>query len=309
MIFSHNSIITSIIKGENMLHGIIPALITPFKNGKIDEKAYREFIEWQISQGVHGLLPCGTTGESATLSHAEHEEVITICIDQANKRVPVLAGAGSNNTSEAISLTKFAKKAGVDAALHITPYYNKPSQEGLYRHFKAIHDEVDLPLIVYNVPGRTGVNILPHTVARIKNDMPNVVGIKEATGSILQMSDVIEQCGRDFTTLSGDDFLLLPALSLGAKGVISVTANVAPKLMVDLYNSYQENNFELAKDLHFKSQELHRTLFIDVNPTPTKAALALMGKITPEIRLPLCELDEKHLPTLKKALASVGINV
>ncbi len=292
-----------------MLHGIIPALVTPFKNGKIDEEAYREFIEWQISQGVHALLPCGTTGESATLSHAEHEEVITICIDQANKRVPVLAGAGSNNTHEAISLTKFAKKAGADAALHITPYYNKPSQEGLFRHFEAIQKEVDFPIILYNVPGRTGINLLPKTVARIKNELPHIIGIKEATGSIIQMSDVIEYCGEGFDTLSGDDFLLLPTLAIGGKGVISVTSNVAPKLMVDLYNAYQENKFELARELHYKVQELNRTLFIDVNPVPAKAALSLMGKMSPEIRLPLCELDEKHIPTLKNALKSVGINV
>ncbi len=292
-----------------MLHGVITALVTPFKNGEVDEVAYRELIEWQIQEGVHGLLPCGTTGESATLSHDEHEKVITICIDQVNKRVPVLAGAGSNNTHEAISLTKFAKEAGADATLHITPYYNKPSQEGLFRHYKAIQDEVDIPIIVYNVPGRTGVNVLPATIARLYKELPNVIGIKEAAANIIQMSDMMEYCDKDFYMLSGDDFLFLPALSMGARGVISVTANVAPRLMSELYGAYQTGDMEHAKELHFKLQELHRTLFIDVNPTPTKAALHLMGKIEPEIRLPLCELSENHVPILKKALASVGINV
>ncbi len=292
-----------------MLHGIITALVTPFKNGKIDEQAYRDFIEWQINEGVHALLPCGTTGESATLSHEEHEEVVTICIDQAKGRVPVLAGAGSNNTTEAISLTKFAKEAGAAAALHITPYYNKPSQEGVFRHFEAIQNAVDLPLLVYNVPGRTALNVQPATVARLYKELPNVFGIKEAAGNIIQMSDMMELCDDQFCMLSGDDFILLPALSIGAKGVISVTANVAPRMMVELYDAYNEGDMEKARHLHYKLQELHRTLFIDVNPTPVKAALALMGKMDSEIRLPLCKLSENHVPTLKKALATVGINV
>ncbi len=292
-----------------MLNGIITALVTPFKNGKVDEEAYRNLIEWQIEEGVHGLVPCGTTGESATLSHEEHEQVITICIDQVKKRVPVLAGAGSNNTQEAISLTHFAKKAGADAALHITPYYNKPSQEGLFQHFKAIQDSVDLPLFVYNVPGRTGVNVLPATMARMHKELPNVVGIKEAAGNIIQLSEMLELCDDDFCMLSGDDFILLPSLSLGAKGVISVSANVAPRLMSDMYNAYMNDDFERAKELHFKSQELHRTLFIDVNPIPVKTALSLMGKMTDEFRLPLCNLAEAQIPKLKQGLASVGIEV
>ena len=214
--------------------GALTALVTPFKNGAVDEAAYREFIEFQISEGIHGLVPCGTTGESATLSHEEHERVIEICIDQVKGRVPVLAGAGSNNTIEAIRLTRFAQKAGADGALLITPYYNKPTQEGLYQHFKTICSEVSMPVILYNVPGRTGCNMLPPTVARIARDVPDVVGIKEATADLIHVSDLVEQCPEGFQILSGDDFTVLPHIAVGGCGVISVTANVAPKLMADL---------------------------------------------------------------------------
>ncbi len=290
-----------------MFHGIITALVTPFKDGKVDEKAFRDHIEWQIASGVHGLLPCGTTGESATLSHDEHEEVISICIDQAKGRVPVMAGAGSNNTEEAIRLTKFAKQAGATATLHISPYYNKPSQEGLFRHFKAINDAVDLPIFLYNVPSRTGVNILPNTVARIFAELDHVIGIKEATANLIQLSDVAEHCSRKICILSGDDFTLLPSLALGAKGVISVCSNIAPKQMVSLYSHFMEGNLKESQDMHFQLQELNRALFIDVNPVPVKAALALMGRMSEEVRLPLCPMPEEHKEIIKKALISAGV--
>ena len=214
-----------------MFHGTITALLTPFKNGTIDEEAYRAHIEWQIEQGVNGVVPCGTTGESATMSHAEHESAIRICIDQVKGRVPVIAGAGSNNTVEAISLTRFAKKAGADAALLISPYYNKPTQEGIFQHFKAINDEVALPMFVYNVPGRTGSNVLPATQARMARELEHVIGCKEATANLVQISNILEQCPEDYILLSGDDFTVLPTYAVGGKGVISVTANVLPDMM------------------------------------------------------------------------------
>lgn len=211
-----------------LFSGALTALVTPFRNNSLDEATYRAFIEHQINAGIHGLVPCGTTGESATLSHEEHERVIEICIDQAKGRVPVLAGAGSNNTTEAIRLARFAKKAGADGALLITPYYNKPTQEGLYQHYKAIAKAVDLPLVPYNVPGRTGCNLLPPTLARLAHDFSNIVGVKEATGDMSQASRILESCPEGFCVLSGDDFTALPLMALGGKGVISVTSNVAP---------------------------------------------------------------------------------
>ncbi len=292
-----------------MFKGIITALVTPFKNGKVDEAAYRNHIEWQINQGVHGLVPCGTTGESATLSHKEHEEVIRICIEQVNGRVPIIAGAGSNNTYEAINLTKFAKEAGADAALHISPYYNKPSQEGLFRHFEAITKAVALPIFAYNVPSRTGVNMTAQTIARIAKELPNVIGIKEAAGDIIQISDMIEYCNKKICLLTGDDFNLLPALSIGAAGVISVSANVVPRAMADLYEAFQNNNLAKAQEIHYMLQSVHRAMFMDVNPVPAKTSLHLMGKMEAEFRLPLCSMKEEQIPALKKALAVAGINV
>ncbi len=292
-----------------MLKGIITALVTPFKNGKVDEEAYRNHIEWQISQGIHALLPCGTTGESATLSHKEHEDVVRICIEQVNNRIPVIAGAGSNNTLEAINLTKFAKEIGAVAALHISPYYNKPSQEGLFRHFEAITKAVDLPLFAYNVPSRTGVNMKAETLARIFKELPNVVGIKEAAGDIVQISDMLEYCDRKICLLTGDDFNFLPALALGASGVISVASNVAPRAMVDLYEAYQKLDLAKAQEIHFKLQALNRAMFMDVNPVPAKTSLHLMAMMEAEFRLPLCNMKEEQIPALKKALQSVGIEV
>ena len=290
-----------------MISGAITALVTPFRNGAIDEEAYRAHIERQIEQGIHGLLPCGTTGESATMSHAEHEAAIRICLEQTKGRVPVLAGSGSNNTDEAISLTKYAKKAGADAALLITPYYNKPTQEGLFRHFKAVNDAVSIPLFAYNVPGRTGSNLLPETVARMHKELPHLVGVKEATANLIQISNILEQCGPDFILLSGDDFTVLPTLSLGGQGVISVTSNIVPDLMAGLCNAWFKGDLPEAKRLHYKLEPLNRAMFLESNPIPVKTALKLMGKMSDEMRMPLCELGAQYLPKLQAVLKEYNL--
>ena len=287
--------------------GAYTALVTPFRNGGIDEEAYRALIEWQIEQGIDGLVPCGTTGESAAMSHAEHEEVIRICVDQAKGRVPVLAGAGSNYTKEAISLTKFAKNVGADGALHITPYYNKPTQEGLYQHFKAIAEAVDIPLVMYNVPGRTGLNMLPATVARIARDIPGVVGIKEATANLAQFSEIIENCSPDFCVLSGDDFTILPSFAVGGCGVISVLSNVMPKETVALCNASRKGDLAEAQRLHYLMMPLCRALFVETNPIPVKTALAMMGKLECEFRLPLVNMQSGTADILKKALEDLNL--
>lgn len=287
--------------------GAFTALVTPFKDGHVDEDRFRALIEWQIEQGIHGLVPCGTTGESATLSHDEHESVIKICVDQVKRRVPVIAGAGSNNTAEAIRLTKFAKSVGADAALHITPYYNKPTQEGLYQHFKAIAAEVSLPIIMYNVPGRTGCNMQPVTVARLHKDVPEIVGIKEATADLVQISDIIEQCGPDFQVLSGDDFTVLPILSIGGHGVISVTSNIMPAMMAGQCNAFVRGDLSEARRLHFALAPINRVMFCETNPIPVKTALALMGRMTPEFRLPLVPLQAANLERVRQALVAAGL--
>lgn len=287
--------------------GALTALVTPFKNGAVDEAAYREFIEFQISEGIHGLVPCGTTGESATLSHEEHERVIEICIDQVKGRVPVLAGAGSNNTIEAIRLTRFAQKAGADGALLITPYYNKPTQEGLYRHFKAIAEAVDMPLVPYNVPGRTGTNLLPATLSRLAHEFPNIVGVKEATGDMSQCSLIMEQCPKGFSLLSGDDFTALPLMSIGGSGVISVWANVMPREVHDMVMDYLEGRREQAVATAVKYLDLANGLFMEVNPIPVKTALNMMGKEVGPFRLPLYEMTQAHQAQLWQLLQQAGV--
>lgn len=290
-----------------LFSGAMTALVTPFKNNVIDEDAYRSFIEWQISEGVHGLVPCGTTGESATLSHEEHERVIEICIDQVKGRVPVLAGAGSNNTDEAVKLTRFAKKAGADGALLITPYYNKPTQQGLYEHFKAIAQAVDLPLIPYNVPGRTGCNMLPPVLAKLASEFPNITGIKEATGDMAQASAILESCPEDFSVLSGDDFTALPLLALGGKGVISVTSNIAPARVAGMVNSFFKGDLTAARREHHSLFPMSKAMFIVSNPIPVKTALSLMGKMSSEMRLPLCPMSAEDEQKLINVLLSQGL--
>ncbi len=287
--------------------GAYTALVTPFSNGAVDEKSYRNLIEWQIQEGINGLVPCGTTGESATLSHEEHEKVIEICIDQAKGRVPVLAGAGSNNTEEAIRLTRFAKEAGADGALLITPYYNKPTQEGLYQHYKAIATAVDFPMVVYNVPGRTGCNLLPGTVGRLANDFSQIVGIKEATGNLTQVSDVLEECPKSFSVLSGDDFTVLPLLSVGGCGVISVTSNIAPRQMAEMCKAFAAGDIEKARQIHFDLMPVNRSMFVETNPAPVKTALAFMGKMEESFRLPMWPMTADNKEYLRAVLLKAKI--
>jgi 4-hydroxy-tetrahydrodipicolinate synthase len=289
-----------------MFKGSMVAIVTPFRNGKIDEKALGGLIEFHIMNGTDVLVPCGTTGESATLSHEEHHHVVEFTVKAVNKRVPVIAGAGSNSTSETLELTKYAKKAGADGVLLITPYYNKPTQEGLYQHFKSVADSVDLPILLYNVPGRTSVNMLPATVARLR-EKKNIVGIKEATGDMKQVSEIIRLCGRDFDVISGDDFTTLPLLCLGGVGAISVTANIAPADCAALFDAFFAGKREEALKLHYKLEPLHGPMFIETNPIPVKTALALMGKIVEEFRLPLCPMADANKEKLKKALKDYGI--
>lgn len=281
------------------LQGSMCAIVTPFRNGNIDEKAFASLIEYQIANGTSAIVPCGTTGESATLSHEEHRRVIELTIQLVAKRVPVIAGTGSNSTAEAISLTRHAKEAGADAVLLITPYYNKPTQEGLYAHYMAIADAVEIPQLVYNVPSRTSVNIAPETVARLAQH-PNIVGIKEASGSTDYVSQLASLC--DIAILSGNDSMTLPLMALGAKGVISVVANVAPKAMADLVEKALAGDFATARERHFELFELMDILFCETNPIPVKAALAMMGLIEPEIRLPLTPLSEKNVPRVRRIL-------
>ena len=288
-----------------MFEGSGVALVTPFKNGKIDEAALTRLIEEQIAAGTKLLVPCGTTGESATLSHEEHDRVVEITVEAAKKRAKVLAGAGSNSTDEAIRLTKQAQHSGADGALHICPYYNRPTQEGLYRHFEAVAKASGLPIVLYNIPGRTGVNMLPKTVARLAK-IEQIVGIKEAS-SVGQVSDLIEQCPPSFEVLSGEDALTFPMLALGAKGSISVTANVLPKACAEMYQAATAGDWAKAKKIHFELAVMNRILFIETNPAPVKAALGLMKKIDPELRLPLAPLSDESLAELKIALQSYSL--
>lgn len=289
-----------------MFEGSITAIVTPFKDGRLDEKAFGDLIEFQISSGTGGIVPCGTTGESATLTHDEHKRVIEFVIETAAGRIPVIAGSGSNSTDEAVALTRHAKKAGADGALLITPYYNKPTQEGLYLHYKRIAEEVDIPLVLYNVPGRTGVNMLPSTVARLA-EVKNIVAIKEATGSLQQISETISLCGDRLAILSGDDFTVLPTLAVGGKGVISVTANIIPKDMALMIEAFMKGDLKKAMKLHYKTFPLHTAMFLETNPIPVKTALYLMGKISSEMRLPLCQMSENNRQKLKDAMKAYGL--
>jgi 4-hydroxy-tetrahydrodipicolinate synthase len=289
-----------------MFRGAIVAIVTPFKKGKVDEEALRKLVEFQIKNGTDGIVPCGTTGESSTLSHEEHDRVIEVVIDAAKKRVPVIAGTGSNSTAEAIRLTRHAYKAGADGALMVCPYYNRPTQEGLYQHYKAIAEAVPIPIIVYNIPGRTGVNINPDTLARLAK-IKNIVGVKEASGSIKQMSDVINLCGPKFDVLSGDDLFTLPLMAMGGHGVISVISNVAPADMAAMVDAFVAGDLKKARTLHYKMAPLIDALFVETNPTPVKAALAMMKKISYEVRLPLYKLSDANYEKLKKIVVSYGL--
>ena len=289
-----------------MFSGSLVAIVTPFRNGKVDERAFGDLIEWQIANGTNGIVPCGTTGESATLTHDEHHRVVRLSVEVVKGRVPVIAGTGSNSTDEAVSLTRHAKEAGADGALLITPYYNKPTQEGLYRHYKAVAEAVDMPLVLYNIPARTGVNMLPATVARLAV-MKNIVGIKEGSGSVQQASDIAHTCGDRLTVLSGDDPLTLPMMAVGAKGVITVTANVMPKEMAQLVASFQAGRIDEARRIHFALSALFAALFYETNPIPVKEALGMMGKIDPELRLPLCAMGADNRNQLTRVLKEMQL--
>jgi len=289
-----------------MFTGSMTALVTPLRDGEFDEKAFRDLIEFQIAGGTDGLVPCGTTGESATLSHEEHDRVVEVCVRAVAGRVPVIAGAGSNSTREALRLTRHAKDVGADAALLITPYYNKPTQEGLFRHFAHVAERVDIPIVLYNVPGRTGVNLLPETVERLAA-IPNIVAIKEATADLRQASRIIELCGDRIAVISGDDFTVLPMLAIGGRGVISVVTNIAPALMARLVDSFAAGDLAAARDAHYRLLPLSEAMFIETNPIPVKTALALMGRIAPEFRLPMCPMSEKHRERLAAVLRAAGL--
>ncbi len=291
---------------KRVFQGSMVAMVTPFNDGKIDEAKIRELVEFHIKNGTDVVIPCGTTGESPTLSHDEHKRVIELTVEAARKRVPVVAGTGSNSTAEAIDLTRFAKKVGADGALVVLPYYNKPTQAGLIAHCRAIADAVELPLILYNIPGRTGINMLPETLA-ILADHPNIVGMKEATGNLEQMTHDIVLCGDKLSFLSGDDTLTLPLMAVGGRGVISVVANIVPRDVADLTRAFLGGDWKRAREIHLKLFPLCQAMFYETNPIPVKTALALMGMITGELRLPLCPMSEANVNRLKAAMRAYGL--
>ena len=290
-----------------MFKGSIVAIVTPFSNGKFDEKKFRDLIEFQVKNGTSGIVPCGTTGESATLSFEEHERVIKVTIEQVKKRVPVIAGTGSNSTEEAIALTREAERVGADASLQVSPYYNRPTQAGLYEHFKAVANAVKIPVILYNIASRTGVNIEPETIARLASDCKNIVAVKEASGSLDQMSRVKQLCPRNFDLMSGDDSLTLPVLSIGGTGIISVAANIVPRDVADLVNEFYNGNIKKAQELHYKLLSLTKVLFLETNPIPVKTAMGLLGMCEPDLRLPLVPISAGNSEKLKKALKDYGL--
>ncbi|MFO7766618.1 MAG: 4-hydroxy-tetrahydrodipicolinate synthase [Pelovirga sp.] len=286
-----------------MFHGSITAIITPFDaQGRFDEESYRQLIEFQIENGTDAIVPCGTTGESATLNYDEHNQVIAACIDQVKKRIPVIAGTGSNSTSEAIEISRHAKEMGADGLLLVSPYYNKPSQEGIFQHYKALAESVNLPQVLYNVPGRTGMNMTAATTIRLA-EFEHIVAIKEASGDITQASEIIAKAGAKIDVLSGDDFLALPLMACGAKGVISVSANIIPAQVKQMVIAVQENRWDDATKLHLQLLDFHQAMFIEANPAPVKTAAALMGKCRPEVRLPLVSLQPENLTKLKTVLS------
>jgi len=289
-----------------MFEGVLTALVTPFQEGEVDEPALRQLVEEQIEAGIDGLVPCGSTGESATLSHEEHRQVVEIVVDAVNGRVPVVAGTGSNNTREAIELTLHAKEAGADGALLISPYYNKPTQEGIAQHYEAIAKATSFPLVYYNIPGRTASNITAAT-QRLLAGIEYVVGVKEASGDIDQISEVVRTCPRDFSVLSGDDAMTLPLMAVGGKGVISTSSNLVPREMCEIVRACNAGDYARARELHFRLAPIFEVLFCETNPIPVKAALAMQGKITDEIRLPMTRISEPSALRLRGALSDLGL--
>ena len=289
-----------------MFHGSITALITPFRDGAIDEKAFQELVEWQILEGSDGLVPCGTTGESPTLSHQEHMRVVELCIEAANGRVPVIAGTGSNSTAEAILLTRHAKQAGADGALIVMPYYNKPTPEGQYRHFKAIHDAVELPIVIYNIPGRSVVDMSVDTMARLAQ-LPNIVGVKDASMDLERPLATLLKIGPDFCQLSGEDGTALALRAQGGHGCISVTANVAPRLLSTMHAAWDRGDVATATEINRRLFPLHKAMFCETSPGPVKYAASLLGRCQPDTRLPLCEIAEASKTRVREAMVATGL--
>ena len=289
-----------------MFTGSMVALVTPFKNGQVDWPSLDALVEFHMQNGTHGIVPCGTTGESATLSHQEHDEVIRSVIKSVNKRVPVIAGTGSNSTDEAVRLTREAEKSGADGALMISPYYNRPTQEGIYQHYKKVASEVGISIIIYNIPGRTGSKIEPETLARLA-EIKNIAGVKEATGSVDQAIDVIRLCGDRLAVYSGEDSLIYSLMALGGKGVISTVANIAPKQTAQLTDACLKGNWGKGREIQFKLIPLIRILFIETNPIPVKTALALMGKCGGDLRLPMTPMAEGNVKKLRQTMIEFGL--
>ncbi|MDA1089016.1 MAG: 4-hydroxy-tetrahydrodipicolinate synthase [Proteobacteria bacterium] len=289
-----------------MFQGSMTALITPFKDGRVDEDAFRSFVEWQIEEGTEGVIPCGTTGESPTLNHKEHMRVTELCIEVVDGRVPVIAGTGSNSTAEAIELTRHAKDAGAAAGLVVTPYYNKPTQEGLYRHYKAIVDAVDLPILIYNIPGRSIVDMSVDTMARLAK-LPNIVGVKDATSDLARPMLTRLAIGTDFCQLSGEDATIVPFLAGGGVGCISVTANIAPRMCASLHQSWRDGDMAAVMEMQDRLIPLHMAMFCESSPGPVKHAAQLIGKCNGETRLPICDITETSKATVKKAMVGAGL--
>lgn len=289
-----------------MFKGSIVALITPFREGKVDAVAFKDFVDWQIKQGTHGVVPVGTTGKSPTLSHEEHRLVVSLTVEVAKGRVPVIAGTGSNSTEEAIALTRHAKEAGADAALVVTPYYNKPSQEGLYQHYKAIHDAVDLPIIIYNIPGRSVIDMSVATMARLAK-LPNIVGVKDATADLARPLRTRVEIGPDFCQLSGEDATVTGFLAQGGVGCISVTANVAPALCSQLHEAWQRGDLVEMARIRDILLPLHQAMFVETSPAPVKYAASLLGKSTPDVRLPLVPCSAEGRTVVEAAMRKAGL--
>jgi len=291
---------------KSSFRGSFTALVTPFKNGSLDEKAFRELVDWQIAEGTNGLVPVGTTGESPTLSHDEHMKVVEWCVEQAKGRVPIVAGSGSNSTKEAIELSKHAEKAGADAVLIVTPYYNKPTQEGLYQHFKAINDAIDIPIIIYNIPGRSVIDMSVDTMKRLF-ELKNIAGVKDATANVLRVSDQRAAMGEGFNQLSGEDGTALGFMAHGGHGCISVTSNVAPRLCAEFQAACLKGDYSAALKLQDKLLPLHHNLFIETNPAPAKYALSVLGKCADTVRLPMVPLSEKSKTAVREAMVHAGL--
>jgi 4-hydroxy-tetrahydrodipicolinate synthase len=287
--------------------GSIVAMVTPFRHGTIDEPKVRELVELHVKSGTDAIVPCGTTGESPTLSHDEHRHMVELTVATAAGRIAVIAGTGSNSTAEAIGLTKHAERAGANGALVVNPYYNKPTQEGLYQHFRAVAEATALPILVYNIQGRTAVNIETDTMVRLVRDCPTIVGVKEASGSLDQMSQVILACGPDFSVLSGDDNITLPLLAIGGRGVISVIANLVPRETSEMVHAALDGDWKRARELHYKLFPLARAAFLETNPIPIKEAMAMAGMLEPEFRLPMCRMGDANREKLRAILATYGL--